>query len=463
MKRNTFIPLSLIFGWLACALPSCEEDINNYEKQTEAEASNKVFFNEKYATVEYNAYRTTEGKVTNLDTLVAKLVIGCSEPAGGDLTVKVNIDTLLVEVYNKAKGRNCRQFMSNWIKLNRSSFTIPQGATEASDTLVVSLTKPLDSESLSSTDGYVMPIRINSASGYDTQVDFNRRISYLVLDVTQENGIGFESGNNSVMLSAETGFTGYDVPFVSYVASNADIDVEMEIDNDLVAEFNSQYGTDFKTISAEDFELPSFKMEAGNTTAKAQILYNGDAAALESTNYMVPVRIKSATEAGASVKKLQTDTYYILANRAARCTLVQDESLMGVKQTDRSAYSAISSALKFTVGSWSSMFKGQQWVLNVPGSVIVNLGKEVENITGFLLQASGTSMRPAKIDVSYTNENLYKAYPSVSISLGTVKPTAAKTYVKFDTPITARYIELNNMTYLKNYYSCTNFYIFTQE
>lgn len=58
---------------------------------------------------------------------------------------------------------------------------------ESADTLTVALTRPLDG--FANMDGYIMPVRITSASGYDAQVDYSKRVSYLTLDVTQENGV----------------------------------------------------------------------------------------------------------------------------------------------------------------------------------------------------------------------------------------------------------------------------------
>lgn len=85
----------------------------------------------------FNAQRTVEGKVANMDTLVAKLVVNCTSPAGGNLTVKVTIDTLLVDVYNKKNETSYHRFASNWIRLNKSTLTIPEGSMESADTLTV--------------------------------------------------------------------------------------------------------------------------------------------------------------------------------------------------------------------------------------------------------------------------------------------------------------------------------------
>lgn len=141
-----------------------------------------------------------------MDTLVAKLVVNCTTPAGGELKVKVTIDTLLVDVYNKKNKSTYHRLQGNWIKLDKSTLTIPEGSMESSDTLTVALVRSLNL--FTSMDGYIMPVRITSASGYDAQVDYSKRVSYLTLDVTQENGVGFEEGKNSVMVTGNESFTG---------------------------------------------------------------------------------------------------------------------------------------------------------------------------------------------------------------------------------------------------------------
>ena len=66
--------------------------------------------------------------------------------------------------------------------------------------------------------------------------------------MTQENGVGFEEGKNSVMVAGNESFTGYDLPLMAYIASDNDINIGLEVDNSLVAAFNSKYGTAFKYI-----------------------------------------------------------------------------------------------------------------------------------------------------------------------------------------------------------------------
>lgn len=449
----------------SCSLfAGCAEDINNYEKQTPAEASNKVFISEQYASLAFNAQRTVEGKVANMDTLVAKLVVNCTSPAGSELKVKVTIDTLLVDVYNRKNVTSYNRFASNWIRLNKSSLTIPEGSMESSDTLTVALTRPL--EQFTSMDGYIMPVRITSASGYDAQVDYSKRVSYLTLDVTQENGVGFEEGKNRLMVAGNSEFTGCDLPVMAYIASGNDINVGLEVDNSLVTAFNSQYGTDFRTLPVSDWELSDVTLPAGSTTAEGHITYKGDASQFAGDNYLIPIKIKSITSPGAAepVKALRTDVYYLVVNSVSGGYTREDtDTGFGVQQLERSAYKAISEEYKFTQNSWDSMFKGTLWVLDVPASVTIDLGREVSDITGIYLRANNASMSPASMDLSYAGEELYNA-TGLSVNLGSVElpKSCEHMYFKFAKPVTTRYIGLNNMVAKSKYYSCKDFYIYTQ-
>lgn len=465
MKLRKIAGLLAVVGGFCSFLAGCTDDINNYEKQTPAEATNKVFISEKYASLAFNAQRTVEGEVANMDTLVAKLVVNCTTPAGGELKVKVTIDTLLVDVYNKKNKSTYHRLQGNWIKLDKSTLTIPEGSMESSDTLTVALVRSLNL--FTSMDGYIMPVRITSASGYDAQVDYSKRVSYLTLDVTQENGVGFEEGKNSVMVTGNESFTGCELPLMAYIASDNDINVALEVDNNLVATFNSQYGTDFKTLPVGDWELSDVTLPAGATSTMGRITYKGNASQFAGDNYLVPVKINSITSPGATepVKTMRTDVYYLVINSVSGgYTLEEDDSAFGgVQEPDRSAYKAISDEYKFTVGSWDSMFEGSFWVLDVPASVTIDLGREVSNITGIYLRANNSTMSPASMDLSYAGEEMYDA-TRLLVNLGSVElPSRCEhMYYKFAKPVTARYIGLNNMVAKSSFYSCKDFYIYTQ-
>ena len=464
MKLNKIILLS---GFMAFTglWTGCSEDINNYEKTTPAEANNKVFFSEKNVEVVYNAFRDVNGEVTNLDTLVAKLVVNCSEPAASDLKIKVNLDTLMVSAFNKHHETSYRQ-MAGYIKVNRNTLTIPEGATESADTLVVALTIPLSSKELDNTDGYMVPVSITSASGYDAQVDYDKRISYVTLNVTQENGVGFAEGKTEAAVTAAAAQAGYEFPIMAFAKSDKDVNIELKVDNGLVADFNSRYHTDFKTLADGTYTLPAVTMTAGTTSCNGSISFGEGA--LSGGNYLIPIKVNAASEVGNTVKILANDTYYLMVNGATGASLVTEADL-GTKQTDRSAYKIVSSTsgLSFNKGSFADMFKDNAdfWVLGkaYTPDIVIDLGAEYKNITGILFEASAKSMLVKELSVSYAGEALYADYPARAVFVGAVVPTVAASYIKFEQPVTARYITLNHMEAAKTYYTGKNFFIYTQE
>ena len=439
------------------SLAGCSDDINNYEKELGSEASNKVFFSEKYVSLNFEAQRSATGTVTNMDTLVAKLVVNCNAPAGNDFKVKMNLDTLLVDVYNSKNETDYIQFNTACIKLNRKELTIEEGNTESTDTLVVSLVKSLDA--FSDTKGYILPIRITAASGYDAQVDYSRRISYLTLDVDQKNGIGFEKNNNTASVEGGADFTGYTFPLVTgygVLAENAD--VSLEIANELVASFNATNGTDYQELP--DVEVASVvSFPAGETTCPVELSYKGDASTLDGS-YLVPVRVKSVS----TVDVLPTHVYYIILNfTAAKLDFSNDAAdLNGIRQEERSAYKAIADAKPSMMGEWENMFKGQQWVSKEKQSVIVDLGNEMKKVVGICIEAANMHMAPKSMEITYAGEDMFAANPNMSISLGTVECSGKYLYIFFPKPVVAGAIGLMYMTPNGSFYSFLNFYVYTE-
>ena len=165
--------------------------------------------------------------------------------------------------------------------------------------------------------------------------------------------MGFEEGKNSVMVAGNESFTGYDLPLMAYIASDNDINIGLEVDNSLVAAFNSKYGTAFKTLAVSDWELADVALPAGSTTATGHIAYKGETSQFAGDNYLVPIKIKSVTSPGAvePVKTMRTDVYYLVVNSVSGgYTLESDDTAFGVRQTERSGYKALSEEYKFTQG-----------------------------------------------------------------------------------------------------------------
>ena len=466
LNKSRYLLLSAVVA--SCTLfAGCLEDINNYEKTTPSEASNHVFVNDKYATLSFHTTRTADGVVTNMDTLIAKMVVNCTSPAGGDLSVKVNIDSLLVEVYNKKNESSRMKIQGNWLRLNKSTLTIKEGTTE-SDTLTIALLRSLDK--FADLNGYIMPIRMTSVTGYDVQLDYSKRISYLTLDVTQENGVGFVKGRNSNVVRASDLVGGYYFPLVSVIPSDKDVNVELEIANNLIADVNSKCGTDYKTFPTEGLSLAdnTVTLQAGSTVGSGKMIYAGDLSILASGNYLIPIKVKSVTSNPAgTVKTLKTNVHYLIVDNVNALSLEADESSMGTKQTDRLAYRVTASSEPTVSGSWEGIFKGSKCTTGNRTDLIIDLGREVSNISGVHIQSPNAATCPARIDVGYATESLFTTNSLFSQGYGTIVTPARKDmYIKFENPVTARIIRLNSVmppAGTGKTYAIQQFYIYTKE
>lgn len=58
IKRRIIRLLLVVALGVSGSLAGCSDDINNYEKELGSEASNKVFFSEKYASLNFEAQRS---------------------------------------------------------------------------------------------------------------------------------------------------------------------------------------------------------------------------------------------------------------------------------------------------------------------------------------------------------------------------------------------------------------------
>lgn len=446
MRKYTYITaLSL----LLCGMwTGCTEDINDYVKETPEEATNKVYIPEDFTFIPFEAYHTVEGEVTSMDKLTAKIVVRCTSPAMSRIKVLMAFEQDMIETYNVKNGTNFQNVpYTDDIKFTNRELIIPEGEMESSDTLTVTLESDL--RKLTNTKGYIIPIKINKIIGADATMDFSERMSYLTLNVTLENGIGFEEGKNSFMLRENSDFTGFNLPLTAHSTPMSDATVDFEIDNGLVAEFNQKYGTQFKTLPVSDLSIPSVVWGAGETSCDASLAYKGNASTLESGCYLIPIRIKSVTSE-AAIKPLPTDVYYLTVDCVEGVLMnVDDDSELGTKETDRSAYTCIPSEnveLMPGMGQWNDLFKDAPIGCDKELGITIDLGKEMKNITGFYFRALNRFYCPAAISVSYVSDRFGELPINVglgSVEFGTAANAEFRYYFKLEKPIDAHYLKFN--------------------
>ncbi|CDA87704.1 uncharacterized protein BN772_00889 [Bacteroides sp. CAG:754] len=111
------------------------------------------------------------------------------------------------------------------------------------------------------------------------------------------------------------------------------------------------------------------------------------------------------------------------------------------------------------MGEWENMFKGQQLVSQQVQSVTVDLGSEVESITGIYIRAANNLTVPKSMEVTYAAENGMNA----ATSFGTVECVGPDMYIVFPRPVKARYLGLKDITPARGAFSFMNFFVYTKE
>jgi hypothetical protein len=166
-------------------------------------------------------------------------------------------------------------------------------------------------------------------------------------------------------------------------------------------------------------------------------------------------------------------------------TYVADQAEIGVKVTDVTGYTATGIAVNGTaipapMNNTANLFSTgtrnvYAWMApKSPLRLTFDLGTEVENITGFTLTNAmtnnGSNQNMKVMDISFATGKMSDAATKINIvtalDLSTASTSKPKVMnIKFDAPITARYIYLDNMsnTNTSSYWALNEFRIFVQE
>ena len=123
---------------------------------------------------EYKIVQTPVSTVSNVDfTWEAR----CSKKASGDIRVTVAVDNSLIDAYNEEHDTEFEALPVEAVVLENAEMTIPAGEMDAN---VLS--------TLKSAKGYIIPLRLVSAEGGNSQLSTNMLApSFLTITVTEDN------------------------------------------------------------------------------------------------------------------------------------------------------------------------------------------------------------------------------------------------------------------------------------
>ena len=135
---------------------------------------------------EYKIVQTPVSTVSNVDfTWEAR----CSKKASGDIRVTVAVDNSLIDAYNEEHDTEFEALPVEAVVLENAEMTIPAGEMVVADAVHLKLTDDANVLStLKSAKGYIIPLRLVSAEGGNSQLSTNMLApSFLTITVTEDN------------------------------------------------------------------------------------------------------------------------------------------------------------------------------------------------------------------------------------------------------------------------------------
>lgn len=166
---------------------------------------NRVYLVDNSTT--YKVVQTPIGSVSNVDF---RTILKCTRPASGNIKATVEVDNSLIAAYNEEKGTSYEGVPESAVSIKNATLTIPAGSMIAADTLELSLTEDETIlKSLTSENGYLIPLRIVTADGGDAQPSTNINSAYLIVTVTEDNvnHDATESDIKGTLVADQTGWT----------------------------------------------------------------------------------------------------------------------------------------------------------------------------------------------------------------------------------------------------------------
>lgn len=221
----------------------------------------------------------------------------------------------------------------------------------------------------------------------------------------------------------------------------SDIKVKLELDNSLVME-GFKILPSGVSVATDKTELTIPKGDIWSMDSMTISVNTDDLDLLEADSYMVPVKITTVTNAGVSANL--KNAYVVINAQESNCYENPAQGdMVGQIVSNRSAWSA-SLSVPPSSGALTRLFDGntRNYFFVTPAArcqLTVDLAAEYTNITGVRIHSYSASYGLTSIDVysSADGENWTSQGNAV------LSTSSSYQYIKFYSPINARYIKLD--------------------
>lgn len=199
------------------------------------------------------------------------------------------------------------------------------------------------------------------------------------------------------------------------------VDISAEIDNSLIASYNSRHNTDFKALPAGVINPGSFTatIQQGQTISSDSITIpaiHTDLGALTEVAYMVPVRLTQVSKpsvGGITANALISISYIVVYTELRQVRYLATEAdIPGTLATNRSSWEASFSPAPTTTGSIfdNNANTFTRWGSSTVGQADINL-QEPHKISGIrLLTTTTAAQRPLSYEVWLSNDGINYTY-----------------------------------------------------
>lgn len=417
MKLKNILLLSgaVFFGTLA--LTSCSDDDDDYD--IKGYTSEVVFFDPYSSNIQQSEIYNTPAGVFGLAGGAFK--VKAQYASQGTITLGAELDNSLVSAFNTEHGTEGVTY--NAIpaavagSLNITPAVIQPGTSVGDTTLIVNV--PNEAAAQLTEEYYVLPLRltvqdyVKGESPYDVAVRDTFNTVYAVIHNAGSDFI-YQDGSftkTSTIVKTPVGtMGGVNTEFRVNVRANNDatFTIRGEVDNSLIADYNSEHGTNYQQLPADvqnALVIENGVIGPGQTecnpglrvTDPNNACYNLDG------EYLLPLKVTFVYPNGTTVD--MENAYLIIMTKSS---LINDDAteLLGTAYdltTAGTEWTLISSD-NFDESTFSNLFSSSSWYRYfafdhqaASAECVIDFGK-MQNVTGF--NVSCDLMNDATISLS---------------------------------------------------------------
>lgn len=187
-------------------------------------------YNRVYMSDKSNSYKIVQTPISTVSNLKFETTLKCTQKASANIKATVEVDNSLIAAYNEENGTDYEAMPAAALVIENAIMNIPAGTMAATDTLRITITEDESVlTSLRSQNGYLIPLRLTTTEGGESQPSSNFFSTYLTVTITEDNvnHDATESDITGTLVTDQIGWSATTNGTVSYASIDAIFDGDM--------------------------------------------------------------------------------------------------------------------------------------------------------------------------------------------------------------------------------------------